>query len=43
MSDAPRNGTELMRRGRSLCSVEAEARTPDGVMVAKALVSSKLG
>ena len=33
----------LLRRGRSLCSVEAEARTPDGTLVAKALVTYKLG
>ena len=33
----------LLRRGRSLCSVEAEARTPDGALVAKALVTYKLG
>ncbi|HYI38066.1 MAG TPA: PaaI family thioesterase [Thermoleophilaceae bacterium] len=33
----------LLRRGRSLCSVEAEARGPDGTLVAKALVTYKLG
>ncbi len=33
----------VLRRGRSLCSIEAEARGADGALVAKALVTYKLG